>query len=248
MKKIISFAIIIALTMISCHRVYVGGGTSYPVGGGYVSAGGGIDTDGTGAAILAASLIGILVGSAIYNDVHSYRDKGLAAYDINIRPKDASIFLDGVYVGKADEFDGSPKFLVVKPGTHTITAKREGFRTYTVRVPINAGEQININKHLEPLKGLLREKIERKRVVVEHSSDYIKAVTVRFNVKDESAKVYFDNTFVGTIGEIKRLHKPLLVETTVKRIVIESKGAKIEFSLPDLIKRQGEHIVIDTQF
>ena len=250
MKKIVSLMVIIALTLVSCHRVYVGGGTTYPTGSGYVSVGGAVDTDDSGAAILAASLLGILIGSAIYSDVHSYKDKGLSAYDVTIKPKDADIFLDGVYVGKADDFDGSPKFLVVKPGTHTITAKRNGYKTYTVKVSINPGEQINLNKHLEPAPVYTEERKtdvsnsrENKRAMPK-----IQSVFVKFNVKDQNAKVYFDDTFVGTIGEINKLHKPLIVETTVQYIYIESKGAKIQFSLDKLIKAQGKHIVIDTEF
>ncbi|BBB33072.1 hypothetical protein TTHT_1582 [Thermotomaculum hydrothermale] len=252
MKKIISIMTIIALTMVSCHRVYVGGGAAYPTGNGYVSVGGSVDTDDSGAAIVAASLLGILIGSAIYNDVHSYREKGLSAYDINIKPKDADIYLDGLYVGKADDFDGSPKFLVVKPGTHTITAKKPGYKTYTVRVSINPGEQINLNKHLEPApvysenKELVNNNFESPKVKKEENK--VDKVFVRFNVRDLNAKVYLDDTFVGTIGEIKKLHKPLIVETTVNYIYIETKGAKIQFSLEKLIKEQGRHIVIDTQF
>ncbi len=256
MKKLISLIVIISFLFVSCNRVYLSGGTAYPTGNGYVSVGGSVDTDDSGAAILAASLLGVLVGSAIYNDVHSYKEKGLSAYDVNIRPKDADIFLDGLYVGKADDFDGSPKFLVVKPGTHTITAKRDGYKTYTVRVPIEPGEQINLNKHLEPAPVYAKNNNNRSlnnnsrenNKIAEKTRSKITSVTVRFNVKDPNAKVYFDDTFVGTIREIKRLHKPLLVETTVQYIYIESKGARIQFSLPDLIQRQGKHIVIDTEF
>ncbi len=251
MKKIITFLTIISLSLVSCHRVYVGGGAAYPAGNGYVSVGGSIDTDDRGAAIIAASLLGILVGSAIYNDVHSYKEKGLSAYDVNIKPKDADIFLDGVYVGKADDFDGSPKFLIVKPGTHTITAKREGYKTYTVRVSINPGEQINLNKHLEPIAGYVGNRKNRYSAKPEkevNGNRKIRTVYVSFNVKDNNARVYFDKTFIGTIGEIKKLHKPLLVEDTVQYIYIESKGARIQFSLSKLIKQQGKHITIDTKF
>ncbi|GEM_PF-1589326 len=252
-KPYISIFLIISLTVVSCHRVYVGGGTAYPTGNGYVSVGGEVDTDDTSAAIVAASLLGILIGSAIYNDVHSYKEKGLSAYDINIRPKDADIFLDGVYVGKADDFDGSPKFLVVKPGTHTITARKSGYKTYTVRVQIKRGEQININKHLEYV-GLNNQEQQttplEKKSVTEKKGIFrkFKTVTVSFQVNDNSARIYFDNTFVGTIDEIKNLHKPLLIDTNVKKIIIKSRGIKVEFDLDTLVKEQGNHIVIKTKF
>ena len=250
MRRIVALFIIVGFTLVSCHRVYVGGGATYPAGSGYVSVGGAVDTDDSGAAIVAASLLGILVGAAIYNDVHSYREKGLSAYDVNIKPKDADIYLDGVYVGKADDFDGSPKFLVVKPGTHTITAKKPGYKTYTVRVSINPGEQINLNKHLEPAP-VLSDKGNKghSEIKGEGKRDYkYQTVFVKFKVKDKNARVYLDNTFVGTIREIENLHKPLMIETTVKNIIVESKGARIEFSLEDLVKRQGRHITITTEF
>ncbi len=248
MKNFLSIILIIALTSVSCHRVYIGGGTTYPTGSGYVSVGGSINTDDSGAAIIAASLLGILVGSAIYNDVYSYREKGLSAYDINIKPKDADIYLDGLYVGKADDFDGSPKFLVVKPGTHTITAKKEGYRVYTVKVAIEPGEQINLNKRLEPVSRSFEENDMVKPDKVEREKQIFKKAYVRFDVKDDNAKVYFDNTFVGTIGEIKKLHKPLIVEDTVKYIYIESNGVRIRFSLSRLIEQQGKNILIKPEF
>ncbi len=253
MKKTVALLAFIALFGVSCHRVYIEGGTAYPTRSGYVSVGGAVRADDSAAAVIAASLIGILVGSAIYSDVHSYKEEGLGAYDINIRPKDADIFLDGVYVGQADDFDGSPKFLVVKPGTHTIVAKKRGYKTYRVRVSVNPGEQININKKLEPEYFRERQEVyENEKPAspkVAKAFDNVRGtVKINFQVNNENAKVYFDNHFVGTIAEIKQLHKPLIAETSVKSVTIEHDGVKVVYSLEKLIKEQGDTVTVKAEF
>jgi hypothetical protein len=48
---------------------------------------------------------------------------------ILVKPKDASVYVDGYFAGKVDEFDGALQRLHVEPGQHDIIIYLEGYRS-----------------------------------------------------------------------------------------------------------------------
>jgi hypothetical protein len=59
-----------------------------------------------------------------------------------ITPADAAVFVDGVYVGTADEFDPSAQPLGLAPGRHRIEIRANGFRTMAFDADVVAGQVI----------------------------------------------------------------------------------------------------------
>jgi hypothetical protein len=61
-----------------------------------------------------------------------YPRYGVAA-DIKteITPKNAEVYVDGYYAGRASDFDGAFQAMHVVPGGHAITVRLDGFRTLT---------------------------------------------------------------------------------------------------------------------
>jgi len=65
-----------------------------------------------------------------------------AAADIRteITPKNAEVYVDGYFAGRATDFDGAFQALHVVPGGHAISIRLDGFRTLTEDVYVRPDE------------------------------------------------------------------------------------------------------------
>jgi len=231
---------VLLMFSMSCHHAVVGTQVGAYNGrfGGSVGIQGDSDTDG----IVALSLLGALVGSAIYADTHQYKQQGLSAIDVNIQPKDAEISLDGVVVGTADQFDGFPRFLVVNPGTHEVQARKTGFHTYRVTVRVAPGQQVNLNKIME--RGRDVAPVSPPAETRPSPSVQMAApLKVNFEINNPDATVYVDGVFVGTAREISRLHGPLVIDRSAKRITVVTANNKKVFFVSDLLKGSWDGVI-----
>jgi hypothetical protein len=82
---------------------------------------------------------------------HGYRERvggmnpgiaravGIGGLDLNIKPRKAEVFVDGVYAGTVGDFDGYPSFLWMKEGDHVVTVYKGGFKTFEESFAIKAG-------------------------------------------------------------------------------------------------------------
>jgi len=70
---------------------------------------------------------------------------------INVKPKDASVYVDGYFAGKVDDFDGTFQRLRVEPGEHEITIYLEGFRSLTQRLYLSPNSSRTIDGSLDKL-------------------------------------------------------------------------------------------------
>jgi hypothetical protein len=73
--------------------------------------------------------------------------------DTDVSPEVARVFLDGRYVGTADDFDGYPDYLYLKPGQYKVEFQLEGFETRTIDVNSRAGAKIEIKEKLAKIPG-----------------------------------------------------------------------------------------------
>jgi hypothetical protein len=64
----------------------------------------------------------------------AYSDDG--ALRLKIKPKDASVFVDGFYAGRVDDFDGVFQRLHIEPGPHRIEVRADGYEPLTFDVRI----------------------------------------------------------------------------------------------------------------
>ena len=241
MRTMTTVLILFLLPMMNaCHHAVVHTGVHGP----YVSTGISTHVDGDGGAILALSLIGAMVGGAIYEETHAYQVQGLSAIDVNIQPDHAEISLDGVVMGTADDYDGFPQFMVVDPGTHTVRARCDGYQTYEVTIRLAPGEQINLNKRLDPGKAglaVVETPVEREPQPAELTEPvYIRLV---LTVNDPEASVYVDGAFVGTGKEISLLHSPLLLESDATELVVVTSADRQRFDIQKLWQHAVDGVI-----
>ncbi len=68
---------------------------------------------------------------------------------VNVKPKDASVYVDGYFAGKVEEFDGRFQRLHVLPGEHEITIYLEGYRSLKQRLYLSPNSTRTIDGALE---------------------------------------------------------------------------------------------------
>ena len=76
-----------------------------------------------------------------------------AAADIRteITPKNAEVYVDGYFAGRAIDFDGAFQALHVVPGGHAISIRLNGFRTLTEDVYVRPDSTFKLKATLRPL-------------------------------------------------------------------------------------------------
>lgn len=78
-----------------------------------------------------------------------YDDDG--SLKLDVKPKDAEVFVDGYYAGRVDDFDGVFQSLRVAPGAHTVTLWCKGYKSLTQQVYVQTNETMKVHHQLEPL-------------------------------------------------------------------------------------------------
>jgi hypothetical protein len=74
----------------------------------------------------------------------------LGGVRLQIRPRDAQVFVDGYYAGLVDDFDGTFQSLKLEPGGHKIEIRMPGFEDFELDVHVQPGRTINIREDLRP--------------------------------------------------------------------------------------------------
>lgn len=80
-----------------------------------------------------------------------------AVVKTDVQPEEAQVFLDGKYIGSADDFDGYPDFLYLGPGKYQLEFRLPNYMTYATELDVTAGQQVKIDEKLklEPGKSVL---------------------------------------------------------------------------------------------
>jgi hypothetical protein len=93
--------------------------------------------------VLVAALCGARVEAAGERDPYS------GALDLNVRPGNAEVFVDGVYYGTAGAFDGFPRYLWLEPGEHRLVFHLPGYRTIAREFTVASGQVVRVRTRLE---------------------------------------------------------------------------------------------------
>ena len=74
----------------------------------------------------------------------------VGAIDIDIKPGKAEVWVDGEYYGLARDFDGSPSYLWLKRGKHTVSVYKGGYETFEETLGVNPGVVSRVKLKLLP--------------------------------------------------------------------------------------------------
>ena len=155
------------------------------------------------------------------------RDAGQGALDLDLRPKSTEIYIDGAYIGTADQYDGFPTYLWLDEGTYEIAFYKEGYETIFRQYTIYPGVTIEVDERMRPGEAILPAQPGaypapgQPQAGSPSSTTDPPAASVPF-VGDDGriavvatpgdAAVYLDGHFVGTAAEISELTSGLIVE------------------------------------
>ncbi len=80
-----------------------------------------------------------------------------AVVKTDVSPEEAQVFLDGKYIGTADDFDGSPDYLYLGTGKYHVEFRLPGYGTYATDLDVARGQRVRLDEKLklEPGKSAL---------------------------------------------------------------------------------------------
>src|SRR5262245_34087266 len=86
-----------------------------------------------------------------YPPYRAYRLDPGASLRLQVKPKEAEVYVDGYYAGIVDDFDGTFQRLSVTPGEHDIELYLDGYRTVHQKVYATARKTLNMKYAMERL-------------------------------------------------------------------------------------------------
>jgi PEGA domain len=86
-----------------------------------------------------------------YPPYRAYRVDPGASLRLEVKPKDAEVYVDGYYAGIVDDFDGMFQRLSVTPGEHDIELYLDGYRTVHQKVYLTPRKTFNVKYAMERL-------------------------------------------------------------------------------------------------
>ncbi len=76
-----------------------------------------------------------------------------AVVDTDISPEAAEIYLNGKYIGTADDFDGYPGYLYLRPGTYGLEFRHPAYEPLKLSLKARRGEKYDFDQELKLLPG-----------------------------------------------------------------------------------------------
>ena len=75
----------------------------------------------------------------------------------DVSPEEAQVFLDGKYIGTADDFDGMPDYLYLGPGKYHLEFRLPNYQTFATDLDVSRGQRVRLDQKLklEPGKSAL---------------------------------------------------------------------------------------------
>jgi hypothetical protein len=84
------------------------------------------------------------------------RSRDWAIVDTDVSPESARVYLDGQYIGTADDFDGFPDYLYLRRGHYRLEFRLDGYQTRTIDVDARPGVKIDVDDKLAKIPGAPR--------------------------------------------------------------------------------------------
>ena len=83
----------------------------------------------------------------------SARTGRYAIVKTDVSPEEAQVYLDGKYIGTADDFDGMPDFLYLGPGKYHLEFRLPNYETFATDLDVTRGQQVHLDQKLKLEQG-----------------------------------------------------------------------------------------------
>lgn len=92
-------------------------------------------------------------GTVVYSGGSTVDSSRYATVDTDVSPEEAELYLDGRYIGTADDFDGFPDYLYLRPGKYTLEFRHPAYETLSVPINARRGQRMTLEQDLKLLPG-----------------------------------------------------------------------------------------------
>jgi PEGA domain-containing protein len=75
---------------------------------------------------------------------------GVGGIDLNVKPGQAEVWIDGKFVAEARDLDGTPSFLWLKEGAHRVAVYKGGYAIFDEEIEVRRGVLKELKVRLEP--------------------------------------------------------------------------------------------------
>jgi hypothetical protein len=88
-----------------------------------------------------------------YGPADGEDQEDFATVDIDVSPGEARAYLDGRYIGAADNFEGDPDYLYLRPGSYRLEFRLEGYESLSIKIDAEPGAKIEVHRKLDRTPG-----------------------------------------------------------------------------------------------
>lgn len=81
-------------------------------------------------------------------------DSNWGAVKTDVSPEEARVYLDGKYIGTADDFDGWPDKLYLRPGHYRLEFRLNGYQPLSIDVDSQPGRELKVDNKLARGNGM----------------------------------------------------------------------------------------------
>lgn len=140
---------------------------------------------------------------------------------LQVEPSGAQVFVDGVYAGRARDFDGYPDFLLRPFGEHRVTLALEGFKTVHFVVQANPARVVTLDVALVPVQPNAP-----PPEAVAYDLQVEQSGALRFAVKPSDATVYVDDAYYGVVSDFSAEGAGLMLQAGAHKVELVRPGFK----------------------
>lgn len=134
----------------------------------------------------------------------------VAWVDTDVSPEEAEVWVDGLYAGEADKFDGFPGYLTLSPGTHTIEFRHEGRRTEAQEIFVRAGSYLRFDfKMARADNKSPSSQVDTAELSPQKTESGAAPGLMRLDVTPEDSSIYIDSELYGSASMLAGLHGDL---------------------------------------
>jgi hypothetical protein len=84
--------------------------------------------------------------------------------DTDVSPEHAEIWLDGTYIGVADDFDGNPDYLYLGKGSYKLEVRLGGYQSFSIDVKGRPGGLLTVDEWMQRVPDTPKTKDGERRV------------------------------------------------------------------------------------
>jgi len=158
---------------------------------------------------------------------HVYRTRGAMKFQIS--PDQARLFIDGIYVGVADDWDdhGGGKPFPFSSGTHAVHAKLPGYKDLNLQIVVDASAPKEVESSSDDMTRLSKDAYQKVAKV-----DYATTSGVLFSPKFGAADITLDEKPAGTAAQYTasaplKLSGPMVHEIVIRRVARPDKIVRV---------------------